>query len=187
MKKIVLVLLIVILSFNLYAERTSPDPQSWWDELWNDAHFSYDLYVRSTLLRGDYSVGGGLSLGVTTDRFRFEAYGHGDYFFIPMGNSFYSPFEMDIEGGITLGWKMLEVGIFDVYIAGDVGYFFQFTIYHEPDDLFINENGFMLRAKLMTELPFWKYYGISLGVYYQTPISPQYNDYSGLGIMLSIA
>ena len=163
------------------------DSEGWWNELWTDARFSYDIYLRSTLLRGDYSVGGGLSLGVTTNRFRFEGYAQGDFFLSPMGNGYLSPLEFDIESGITLGWKMLEVGSFDVYIAGDIGYYVQFTRYHEPEDLFINENGFMLRAKLVTELPFWKYYGISLGVYYQTPIAPTYRDYSGFGIMISIA
>ena len=190
MKKFLIVLLILLipLSYVFSAdEEVTLDPESWWSELWTDARFSYDVYARSTLLRGDYNVGGGLSLGVTTNRFRFESYFQGDYFFTPMGNAYYSPLEFDIEAGLTLGWKFLEVGSFDVYIAGDIGYFMQFTSYHNPEGIFMNENGFMFRAKLITELPIVKYYSISLGVYYQTPIFPHYSDYSGLGIMFSIA
>ena len=190
MRKFLIILLIVFIPlFPVFSdgEEISLNPESWWSELWTDAHFSYDVFIRSTLLRGDYNVGGGLSLGVTTDRFRFESYFQGDYFFTPMGNTYISPLEFDLETGLTLGWKFLEVGNFDVYIAGDIGYFMQFTSYHEPSGIFMNENGFMVRAKLVTELPIVRYYSISLGVYYQTPIFPHYQDYSGLGIVFSIA
>ena len=130
MKKILL-LLIIGLFFLIPVFSASPryssdgdsyrlDPEGWWNELWTDARFSYDIYLRSTLLRGDYSVGGGLSLGVTTNRFRFEGYAQGDYFLAPMGNGYLSPLEFDVESGITLGWKMLEVGRFDVYIADKI-------------------------------------------------------------------
>lgn len=190
MRKFLIILLIVFIPlFPVFSdgEEISLNPESWWSELWTDAHFSYDVFVRSTLLRGDYNVGGGLSLGVTTDRFRFESYFQGDYFFTPMGNTYISPLEFDLETGLTLGWKFLEVGNFDVYIAGDIGYFMQFTSYHETSGIFMNENGFMARAKLVTELPIVRYYSISLGVYYQTPIFPHYQDYSGLGIMFSFA
>ena len=190
MKKILIVIL--VLSLPLFSAFSADDeitlnPESWWSELWTDAHFSYDVYVRSTLLRGDYNVGGGISLGVTTNRFRFESYFQGDYFFTPMGNSYFSPLEFDVEAGLTLGWKFLEVGSFDVYIAGDIGYFMQFVqTPYQPDYYTIGFNGIMLRPKLMTELNIGKWYGISVGVFYQFPLYPSYGRYQGVGIMVSI-
>ena len=58
--------------------------------------------------------------------------------------------------------------------------------HYQPDGYTIGFNGIMLRPKLMTELNIGKWYGISLGVFYQFPLYPGYDRYRGIGIMDSI-
>ena len=91
------------------------------------------------------------------------------------------------ETGMSLGWKFLKFWAFDVYIACDIGYYMQLVETHyQPGKQTIGFNGIMLRPKLMTELNIGKWYGISLGVFYQFPLYPFYNRYQGVGIMVSI-
>lgn len=194
-KKILcLALAIYMLSGALVAaessDRYAGDPAGWWNSLWNDAHFSYDGYARSTLLRGSQSFGGGLSLGVETDRFKFEGYGQVDYFMEPLGgNGGAAALELMWEAGINLNWKFMEFWAFDVWASCDLGYYSQVLKglpYPPYDQLVTGFSGLMVRPKLMTELKIARYYGITLGVYYQFPVYPAYSDYRGLGIVLSI-
>ncbi len=173
----------------LFAEEEyASNPEGWWNDLWKDSTFNMDIYGRSTFQRGSISVGGGLSAGVTTGRFRFDLYGQTDYFLQPLGGSGGAAlFEMDAEAGITLGMKIVSFWSFDTYIACDLGYYMQFLkTPYQSDIATLGFNGLMIRPKLLTDLKIAKYYGIMLGVYYQLPIYPAYSDYSGFGIMLSI-
>ena len=189
MKKIFLMLLIAIIAiFPAFStEDDELNPEGWWSSLWNQASFCYDIYARSTLLRGDYTIGGGVSAGIETELFRFEAYVQGDYFLTPMGSSMIAALETDAEVGISLGWKFLKFWHFNTYVACDLGYNMQLVQSHDSDSVFLNNNGFMLRPKLMTELKISDYYAISVGIYYQFMFYPYYEDYQGLGILFSIA
>ena len=166
------------------------NPEGWWNALWTDAHFSYDLFAKSTLLRGENVIGGGLSLGVETDKFRFEGYGQADYFMKPFGgNGGIAGLELCTEIGVNAAWKFLEFWSFDIWAGCDIGYFTQLVKglpYPPYDELVMGYSGLMIRPKLLTELKIAKYYGLTLGFYYQIPVYPAYSDYKGLGIMLSI-
>lgn len=192
-KKIVLLIFLCLIVLSpAYSEdetRYASDPEGWWNSLWADVTFDYDVYARSTMQRGSISFGGGLSLGVTTDRFKFTVYGQTDYFLQPLGGQGgVALFEMDAEAGMTMGMKILSFWAFDTYIACDVGYYMQFLkTPYQSDIATLGFNGLMIRPKLLTDLRIAKYYGIMLGVYYQIPVYPGYSDYSGFGIMLSIA
>ena len=162
------------------------NPKGWWDALFADSFITYDLYARSFLVSDSWNAGGGLSLGIETPSFRFEVYGQGDYFFTPLGSMKVASKEFDLEGGISLGWKFLKFWHFDTYVACDFGYFAQFVKTHiEPDSFLLGANGLMLRPKLMTELNFGRYYGLSIGVFYQFVLYPSYDRYNGVGIMFS--
>ena len=164
------------------------NPEGWWNALWNDAHFSYDVFAKSTLLRGENVPGGGISLGVETDKFRFEGYGQFDYFLKPFAGTGIATMELNAELGVTAAWKFLKFWSFDIWAACDIGYFSQLVdgLPYAPDELVMGFSGLILRPKLMTELKIAKYYGLTLGFYYQMPVYPSYDDYSGLGIMFSI-
>lgn len=186
-KNIALLILVTMLLVPVSAEETELNPEGWWNSLWHGASFCYDVYARSTMLRGDYNIGGGFSGGVETDLFRFEGYIQGDYFLEPMGSKKIAALEFDVEAGISLGWKFLEFWHFTTYVACDLGYNMQFLQSHDNDSIFMFNNGFMVRPKLMTELKIFNHYSLSLGVYYQFMVYPYYDDYKGLGILFSIA
>ena len=166
------------------------NPEGWWNALWSNAQFSYDLFAKSTLLRGDNVIGGGLSMGVETEKFRFEGYGQADYFMKPFGgNGGLAGLELCTEIGVDAAWKFLEFWSFDIWAGCDIGYFTQLVkglSYPPYDELVMGYSGLMIRPKLLTELKIAKYYGLTLGFYYQIPVYPAYSDYSGLGIMFSI-
>ena len=184
MRRILIVILIVSSLLPVYSATVVPAE----DEELNPAALRYDLYGRSVLMGDDLNFGGGISIGVETPNFVFEVYGQGDYFLFPLGSKgTAAALEFDIEAGITLGWKFLKFWHFDTYVACDIGYYMQFVQTHyQPDGYTIGFNGIMLRPKLMTELNIGKWYGISLGVFYQFPLYPGYDRYRGIGIMVSI-
>lgn len=186
-KKFTAVLIILIfLAMPLMAEDDELNPKGWWSALFDDVFVTYDVYARSFLVPDSLNAGGGFSIGAETSAFRFEAYGQGDYFITPLGSAKVASQEIAIEGGISLGWKFLSFWHFDTYIACDLGYFAQFVKNHiQPDSTILGANGIMLRPKLMTELNFGKYYGLSLGVFYQFTMYPSYSRYNGVGIIFS--
>lgn len=190
MKKIILVLLLILMAVPAFASDNERklDPTGWWNALWEDSQFCYDLYARSSLLRNSLSFGGGLSLGVETTQFRFDFYAQGDYFMTPVGVSgTVAALETDVETGLSLGWKFLKFWAFNTYLSCDIGYYAQFIIPQRySSELTLVNNGLMIRPKLMTELKIAKYYGITMGVYYQFPLFPGYSDYRGFGIIVSI-
>lgn len=191
MKKIILIIILIssILVPALYAqEQYASNPQGWWDDLWIDSQASFDLFAKSTLIRGNISVGGGFSGGVETPQFRFDLYVLGDYFLEPLGGKGgAAKLEIAPEVGISLGWKFLKFWAFNTYLSCDLGYFAQLAMTDYGGSSFIlGANGLMVRPKLMTELKIAKYYGITIGVYYQFPLFPGYKDYNGFGILLSI-
>ena len=180
----------VIVPSAQYASGYAADPAGWWNDLWKGAHFSYDIYAKSTMMRGENVPGGGISMGVETDRFRFESYGQADYFMKPLGGEGgVASMELSAELGMNGAWKFLEFWAFDVWAAVDVGYYAQILKglpYPTANEYTLGFSGLMVRPKLMIELKIAKYYGLTLGVYYQTPVYAPYKDYSGLGILFSI-
>lgn len=193
MKKLIAIaaLVLSLLAVPLYAaEPETPElnPEGWWNALWEGVYPTYDLYIRSVLMGGSLNFGGGFSVGAETPDFRFEGYLQGDYFMSPLGTEgTAAAMEIDLELGVSLGWKFLKFWNFDTYIACDIGYYMQFVETHyQPGRQTIGFNGIMLRPKLMTELNIGKWYGISVGVFYQFPLYPSYGRYQGVGIMVSI-
>ena len=193
MKKLIAVaaLVLSLLAVPLYAaepEKPELNPEGWWNALWEGVYPTYDLYIRSVLMGGSLNFGGGFSVGAETPDFRFEGYLQGDYFMSPLGTEgTAAAMEIDLELGVSLGWKFLKFWNFDTYIACDIGYYMQFVETHyQPGRQTIGFNGIMLRPKLMTELNIGKWYGISVGVFYQFPLYPSYGRYQGVGILVSI-
>ena len=165
------------------------EEDGWWNRTISAADFSYDVYFRSMKNRdADFSVGGGMNFGLRTDHFKFEFYGLGDYFLKPLGGEGGAAvLEFMIEPGVMFAWKFLDVWKTQTFLCLDLGYYMQFAATAvQPDNLFLANNGIMARVKLMTEFKIAKYYDISLGLFYQHPLYPVYNEYSGLGAMISI-
>lgn len=163
--------------------------EGWWNRTISAADFSYDVYFRSMKNRdADFSVGGGINLGLRTDHFKFEFYGLGDYFLKPLGGEGGAAvLEFMVEPGVMFAWKFLDVWKTNTFLCLDLGYFMQFAaIPTQPDKTFLANNGIMARVKLMTEFKIAKYYDISLGLFYQLPLYPVYDEYKGLGAMISI-
>lgn len=146
---------------------------------------SYSLFGRAGLVRGaDYTAGGGVSGGIELGKTRLEAYVLGDYFFSPLGgNAFAAVSEFTIEPGISIGRDVFKLGPFDGCLALDLGAYMQFgESGMDPEaGLIMGHVGLMARLKLTLEL---KYFGF--GVYYQLPLYPSYDDYRGLGIVISV-
>ena len=163
------VMLIPAFSSETETETAELNPKGWWAALWEGVYPTYDLYGRSVLFTDSMNVGGGFTIGAETPMFRFEFYAQGDYFMAPLDSQgSLALLEFDVEAGLSLGWKFLKFWSFDVYVACD-GF-----------------NGLMVRPKLMTELNIGKWYGSSVGVFYQFPVYPSYERYRGIGIMVSI-
>ena len=182
------VMLIPAFSSETETETAELNPKGWWAALWEGVYPTYDLYGRSVLFTDSMNVGGGFTIGAETPMFRFEFYAQGDYFMAPLDSQgSLALLEFDVEAGLSLGWKFLKFWSFDVYVACDIGYFMQFLITpYQSDSYTLGFNGLMVRPKLMTELNIGKWYGISVGVFYQFPVYPSYERYRGIGIMVSI-
>ena len=194
MKKLIAIaaLVLSLLAVPLYSaepEKPELNPEGWWNALWEGVYPTYDLYIRSVLMGGSLNFGGGFSVGAETPDFRFEGYLQGDYFMSPLGTEgTAAAMEIDLELGVSLGWKFLKFWNFDTYIACDIGYYMQLTsIYQNPAaGVFMGHNGIVLRPKYVTEFQIAKHYSMSIGIYYQVAILPDYSDYNGFGIMVSI-
>lgn len=182
------VMLIPAFSSETETETAELNPKGWWAALWEGVYPTYDLYGRSVLFTDSLNVGGGFTIGAETSMFRFEFYAQGDYFMAPLDSQgSLALLEFDVEAGLSLGWKFLKFWSFDVYVACDIGYFMQVLITpYQSDSYTLGFNGLMVRPKLMTELNIGKWYGISVGVFYQFPVYPSYERYRGIGIMVSI-
>lgn len=192
MKRILILLLVFLIPFSAFSaeeEKKDLDPEGWWNALWENSNVCFDLFARSTFVRGGFTAGGGFSGGIETDQFRFDIYALTDYFLDPLGSmGALARMEFMIEGGVSLGWKFLKFWSFTTYVSCDIGYYCQFLVYpgNEISELNSVFNGLMLRPKLMTELEIAKYYSLSVGVFYQFPVIPTYSDYNGFGILFSI-
>ena len=189
MKKLITILLILTLTFSLFAQEQAEESKSWWQTTIEDATFMYDLYFRATMLREDsFALGGGINLGLETDTFQFAVYGLGDYFLDPIGGlGGAASLEYMVETGAMFAWKLAEAWISRSYVAIDFGYYMQFAkIPQDPDTLFLANNGFMIRPKFYTLLQISKHYNMSIGLYYQIPLYPQYSDYKGVGVSIAI-
>ena len=190
MKKLLTILLVLLLSFSLFAEQAEETTEkSWWQTTIEEASFMYDLYGRATMLREDtFSVGGGVNIGLETDSFQFAVYGLCDYFLDPLGGiGGAASFELMVESGALFAWKLAEAWISRSYVAVEVGYYMQFArIPQDPSITFFANNGFMIRPKFYTLLQISKHYNISIGIYYQMPLYPAYSDYKGIGVCLAI-
>ena len=186
MKKLLIILLVLLLSFSLFA---AEEEKSWWQSTIEEASFMYDLYFRATMLREDsFGLGGGINLGLETDSFQFAVYGLCDYFMKPVGGiGGAASLEYMIEPGVMFAWKMVEAWISRSYVAVDVGYYMQFArIPQDANTTFMAYNGLMIRPKFYTLLQISKHYNMSIGLYYQIPLYPQYSDYKGVGVSIAI-
>ena len=211
MKRVVVFLFVVLLSFNLFAETieiddefiesltkaleehgyvlTKKNDKNWWKSEAETASFIIDLFGRATMLRKDtFAVGGGLNLGLETESFQFAVYGLGDYFLSPIGGSGgAASLEYMAEGGVMFSWKLAQAWISRSYVAIDVGYFMQYAkIPQDTTRIFLANNGIMFRPKFYTLLQIGKHYNVSIGLYYQIPVYPKYEDYKGIGAYISI-
>lgn len=186
MKKLILFFIAIVLIISpSYA-----DGEEWWEAPLPPASFSYDLFLRANLVRGDdVSVGGGISLGLQTPNFKFEAYCLADWYLNPLGGSGgAATLEVSVEPGASFYWQFLQVWRTRHYLGIDIGYYMQLTsIYQNPAaGVFMGHNGIVLRPKYVTEFQIAKHYSMSIGIYYQVAILPDYSDYNGFGIMVSI-
>lgn len=185
MKRIIIFIsLALLLVLPVYAEG------EWWEEPPAPASFSYDLFLRANLVRGDqFAPGGGISLGLQTPSFRFEVYGLADWYLQPLGGSGgAATLEFSVEPGFSFYWQFLQVWRTRHYLGIDIGYYMQFTsIYQNPDaGIFMGHNGLILRPKYVTEFQIARHYSMSIGIYYQVAVLPAYSDYNGFGIMVSL-
>lgn len=174
MKKLLLLLVVLIACFTLSAS-ISP---------------SYDAFFRATIVRdSQLAVGGGVSGGVDIGRTRLSLYFLGDYYQDALGgDGFAANREFSLEPGVSAEWQLCQVWKMKIWAGLDIGCFMQFAnVWQDPDaGTVFGTKGIMARAKLTAEFAFVKYWGMSLGVYYQLPLAPDYDDYRGLGFLLSI-
>lgn len=189
MKKFITILLVLTLAFSLFADTQDTQSKSWWQSTIEDATFMHNVFLRATMVReNSFALGGGINIGLETDTFQFALYGLGDYFPDPIGGlGGAASLEYMIESGAMFAWKLAEAWISRSYIAVDFGYYMQFAIIpQDPSTLFLAKNGFMIRPKFYTLLQITKTYSMSIGLYYQIPLYPQYSDYKGVGVILAI-
>lgn len=150
----------------------------------------YDAFGRVTVVRdSQLALGGGVSGGVEAGRARFELYFLGDYYMEPLGGDGYAASrEFSLECGASASWKLFTAWKVNGYLGADLGCFMQFgKVKQDPDaGTVMGHVGIMARVKLMAELDAFKYWKLSLGVYYQQPLMPDYDDYRGIGFLLSL-
>lgn len=211
MKRILTILLILLFSLSLFAETieindefiesltkaleehgyvlAKKNDKTWWQSEAETASFMFDLYARATMLRENtFALGGGINVGLETSSFQFAIYGLGDYFMAPIGGSGgAASLEFMAETGAMFAWKLAEAWISRSYVAIDAGYYMQFAkIPQDPSTIFLAYNGIMFRPKFYTLLQIGKHYNMSIGLYYQIPVYPKYEDYRGVGAYISI-
>ncbi len=182
--------MIRLINESIEKQDTQEEEISWWQREIEKADISYDLYLRMpvTYNTTTIGIGGGFNIGVKTASFKFELYTLGDYFLSPHGsNGGVQSLDFMIEPGMMFAWKILEVWRTRTYIALDIGYFMQFaSLPWYPEEIFLAENGVMLRPKVMTEIVIGKHYDMSIGIFYQFPIYPDYSGYRGFGVMFAV-
>ncbi len=183
-------LFVAVLFLSLSSLFAAEENTSWWQREIEDVGLSYDLYLRMPVAYDTSTIGagGGFNIGLKTKSFKFEVYALGDYFLSPHGSSGgVQSLDFMIEPGVMFAWKLLEVWKTRTYIALDVGYFMQFaSLPWYPEDIFLAENGVMLRPKVVTEFVIAEHYDMSIGIFYQIPVYPNYSGYRGFGIMLAV-
>ena len=186
-------IILFVLCFSIMpisASEESASELEWWEMPPEKPEFTYDLFGRVSMVRGSsLAVGGGIDLGIKTDSFKFEIYTVGDYYLSPLGGQGGAALlEFSVEPGVTFSWKFMQVWRTRTYLGLDIGYFMQYAkIPQDPSvGIFLAHNGLMLRPKVVTEFQFAKHYNMSIGIYYQIPIFPAYDEYRGLGVMLAI-
>lgn len=175
MKRIIAIILVLAALVPAFASEEGP-------------RFTYDLFARGLYVRKSIAAGGGLSLGVQDGFFRFEAYALADYYLSPLGGSGgAASLEFSAEAGGTFSWKLLSAGFTDTFIGLDVGYFAQFAkVPLQPERFFMGHNGIMIRPSLKTYLNFSRHYDMSIGVFFQMPLYPEYSEYRCIGVTLGI-
>ncbi len=207
MKRLSLLLITFLFCFTLFAEETDQkilvpvsthkeevvsepvEEKGWWDAEVEEAEIAYDLYFRTVMVRGsNFTLGGGLTLGLQTASFKFELYGLMDYFLKPLGgDGGASSMEFMVEPGMSIAWKMLQVWKTRTFLGIDVGYYMQMaSLPRDPKHLYLGMNGLMLRPKITTQFKFAKHYDMSLGFFYQIPLYPGYSEYKGFGVIVGI-
>lgn len=165
------------------------EEKKWWEKDIEKPMFSYDLFARAFMNQDtNFGLGGGLSMGVQTDSFRFELYGLADYFMKPIGGSGgAASLELMVEAGTTFAWKFMEAWRTRTYVELDFGYYAQLVqIPQQPGETFLAYNGIMMRPKIVTHLQILKHWDLSMGLFYQVPLYPVYEPYNGLGIIFGI-
>lgn len=190
MKRFILLLIAILVALVPLAAEEVEEELEWWEVPPEKPEITYDLFARATMVRGNTpAIGGGFDIGLRTNSFKFEIYALGDYYMNPLGgNGGAATLEFSVEPGITFAWKLMQVWRTRTYIELDVGYYMQFAqIPQNPGaGIFMAHNGLMLRPKVVTEFQIARHYKMAIGLYYQFPIMPAYDEYRGLGVMFSV-
>ena len=212
MKKAFIFIALILFTFTLCAEATTIDKdflatlndvlkesgyevvkkeksKGWWQTQIEEASSFNDIFFRASMVRdSSLSYGGGVNIGLESPSFQFALYTLGDYFPSPLGGQGGgATLEYMVETGVMFSWKLIEVWISRSYLALDCGYYMQYAKIPQDDSrIFLANNGLMLRPKFYTLLQIGKHYNVSIGLYYQIPVYPVYNDYKALGAFISV-
>ncbi len=147
------------------------------------------LYGETTMLYGYPTVGGSWDFGINVDTVTIALYTRFLHFFKPLGSATgrLAVAEEMSEIGLSFKVKMYELGRFNASIGINTGWYQQWLMFGSNAGTYnLVNNGMMVRPEVAIGWNVIGWWNIQLGLFYQTPLYPPYDGYSGIGAYVKI-
>ncbi|MGN0907751.1 MAG: hypothetical protein ACI4NM_11440, partial [Bullifex sp.] len=154
-----------------------------------DVSLSSHAYVETVMLFGYPTVGGTWDMGIRVDTVTISAYLRYAHLFRPLGSDTgrLAVAEELGEAGLSFKVKTYELGRFSVSLGINTGWYQQWLMLSSNPGVYnLVHNGLMIRPEGSLG---WRVAGswtMELGLFYQTPLYPAYDGYSGWGAFLRL-
>lgn len=150
---------------------------------------SSHLYGETVMLYGYPTVGGTWDFGLRVDTVAISMYTRYLHFFRPLGSvtGRLAVAEEMTEMGLSFKVKLYELGKFNASIGINTGWYQQWLMFGSNAGTYnMINNGMMVRPEVSIGWNFISWWNVELGLFFQTPLYPSYEGYSGIGAYLKI-
>lgn len=151
--------------------------------------FASHVYVDTTMLYGYPTIGAAWDIGIQIDTITISAYLRYGHFFRPLGSDTgkLAVAEEFGEAGLSMKVKLYELSRFSVSLGINTGWYQQWLMLGSNAGTYnLVHNGLMIRPEASIGWRFIGWWRMELGVFYQTPLYPPYDEYQGWGCFIKI-
>ncbi len=154
-----------------------------------DVSLSSHAYVETVMLFGYPTVGAAWDIGLRADTVTISAYLRYNHLFRPQGSDTgrLAAAEELGEAGLSFKVKTYELGRFSVSLGINTGWYQQWLMLSSNSGVYnLVHNGLMIRPEGSLGWRVWGKWTMELGLFYQTPLYPAYDGYSGWGAFVRL-